>query len=92
MANTRIEVVYTDLLCNCCGTVAATNKRARELEARCDTDDMIRQQQHQASSRANKIKIKAETNVGCQHTNIIHRPVRTYMINTSISHTIHTRP
>ena len=43
--NSRMEVVHTTLLCNCCCTVAATYQRAWELEARCDTD-IIRQQQH----------------------------------------------
>ena len=45
-ANTRIEVIHTDLLCDCCCTVAATKQRARKLAARSGTDDVIRQQQH----------------------------------------------
>ena len=54
-ANTRTRT-STNLLCDCCYTVAATKERARELETWCDTDGMIRRQQQQAASRANKMK------------------------------------
>ena len=55
-ANTRIKVVHTNLLCDCC-SVAATKQRARDLEARCGTD--IMQQQQHVASRANKKKRNA---------------------------------
>ena len=66
--NTRIEVVHANLLCGCCCAVAATKQRAWELEARCDTDDMIRQQQQQAEQKTDWNGVPAH----------IHGPALTY--------------
>ena len=58
---------------------------ARELEARCDTDDMIRQQQQQqaAISRASKIKTKLKCGVPAHtRTRIIAQNRHAYEMST----------
>ena len=53
--STHAVVVHTNLLCDCYCTVTATKQGAGELEGRCDTDIMIRQQQHQRAEQKNKL-------------------------------------